>query len=281
MNLDSLTQTSGEWLRGTGPEVRHRHLQPHPPGPQPGRLSLHQPGQRPPEGRDRSAPARSPRQARLRSHARLPQRRRPAAARPPVPGRTAAHQPGAGQRRRAARRRLRRRRNRQHHGQRGGPPPPAGDAQRLRPRRGLAGHRPRRRRPRTASQLRLQRGIRLPDRLPDQRRHRHAGQRHAAPAGPGADQADRKGLPRPAKDQPGRPRPVRRRQPGLGRLLPDFQPGDARQERDDDPRRNPRGHSADHRLRTAGPQTLHARKPPGPCTTAWLARFGTLCNPRR
>ena len=35
-------------------------------------------------------------------------------------------------------------------------------------------------------QLRLQRRVRLPDRVPDQRRHRHAGQRHAASAGPGA-----------------------------------------------------------------------------------------------
>ena len=39
MNLDSLTHTSGEWLRGSGPGVRHRHLQPDPPGPQPGRVS--------------------------------------------------------------------------------------------------------------------------------------------------------------------------------------------------------------------------------------------------
>ena len=45
-------------------------------------------------------------------------------------------------------------------------------------------------------------------------------------------QADREGLPRLAEDQPGGARPVRRRQPGLGRLLPDLQPGDARQERD-------------------------------------------------
>ena len=71
MNLDNLTHTSGEWLRGTGPGVRHRHFQPHPPGPQPGRLPVHQPRQRPPEGRDRGPAARPHRQARTRPAARL------------------------------------------------------------------------------------------------------------------------------------------------------------------------------------------------------------------
>ena len=129
-------------------------------------------------------------------------------------------------------------------------------------------------------QLRLQRGVRLPDRLPDQRRHRHARQRHAAPAGPGADQADREGLPRPAEDQPGRARPVRRRQPGLGRLLPDLQPGHARQERDDHPQRDPRGHPADHHLRTPGPHDPDAREPAGPAGPRRRAPSAPSARPR-
>ena len=79
--------------------------------------------------------------------------------------------------------------------------------------------------------LRLQPPARLPDRLPDQRRHRHSRRRDAPPARPGPDQADRQGLSRLAKDQPGRPRPLRRGEPGLRRLLPDLQPADPGQER--------------------------------------------------
>ena len=79
--------------------------------------------------------------------------------------------------------------------------------------------------------LRVQRRFRLPDCVPDERRHRHAGQRHAALARPRTGQADRQGVQGAAEDQPGRSRPVRRRQPGAGRLLPDLQPGDAGQER--------------------------------------------------
>ena len=74
--------------------------------------------------------------------------------------------------------------------------------------------------------------------------------------GPGPDQADRQGLPRPPEDQPGRPRPVRRGEPGLRRLLPDLQPADARQGRaraDQDP----------HRRRAPGPP-VRARGPPDP-----------------
>ncbi len=97
---------------------------------------------------------------------------------------------------------------------------------------------------RAARDLRIQRGVRLPDRLPHQRRHGHARQRHAAPARPGLDQADRKSVPRLAENQSGGARPLWRRQPGFRRLLPDLQPGHARQERDRHSRRNPRGHSA-------------------------------------
>ena len=86
--------------------------------------------------------------------------------------------------------------------------------------------------------LRVQPAARLPDRLPHQRGDRHPGRRHASPSRPGPDQADRQGLPRSSEDQPGRPRPLRRREPGFRRLLPDLQPADAGQERaraDQDP----------------------------------------------
>ena len=108
MNLDNLTQNSGEWLRGTGPGGGHRHLQPHPPGPQPGRLPLHQPRHARSEGRDRDArcatasPSSTSAATSPTSTCRVPQQPRP-----PVPRRAPAHQPRAGHRRRAARRRHR------------------------------------------------------------------------------------------------------------------------------------------------------------------------------
>ena len=58
-----------------------------------------------------------------------------------------------------------------------------------------------------------------------------ARERDDAPAGAGHHPADRQGLSQPAENQPGRPRPVRRRLAGDGRLLPDLQPDHARQER--------------------------------------------------
>ena len=232
MNLDSLTQTSGEWLRGTGPESdivissRIRLARNLAAFPFTNRASAHQKAEIEAMLRERIAKLGFRPQPRLSQHPDAHH------ARPPVSGRTPAHQPRAGQRRRPARRR---------------PVAPqetvsvmVNEEDHLRlqvMRSGFALdeawqdidrlddllEQPR--------QLRLQRGIRLPDRLPDQRRHRHARQRHAAPAGPGAHQADREGLPGPAEDQPRGARPLRRGQPGVGRLLPDLQPGDARQER--------------------------------------------------
>ena len=126
------------------------------------------------------------RQARARSQARLRQRARPVRPRPPVPGRTPAHQPRAGHRR----------------GPRGVAVARSEtvslmvneeDHLRLQVMRsGFALDEAWQEIDRVDDlleaerHLRLQRGVRLPDRLPHQRRHRHAGQRHAAPAGPGA-----------------------------------------------------------------------------------------------
>ena len=43
VELDELARTQRRMAARLRPGVGHRHLQPHPPGPQPGRLSLHQP----------------------------------------------------------------------------------------------------------------------------------------------------------------------------------------------------------------------------------------------
>ena len=102
--------------------------------------------------------------------------------------------------------------------------------------------------------LRLQRAARLSHRLPDERRHRRAGERDAAPAGAGDHAADRKGVSQPAEDQPGRPRPVRRRLAGEGRLLPDQQPDHARAERGRPGQEGGRRRAGADRLRAAGPR---------------------------
>ena len=109
---------------------------------------------------------------------------------------------------------------------------------------------PARRPARGTARLRLQPPARLPDRLSDQRRHRHPRRRDAPPAGAGPDQADRQGLSRPPEDQPGRPRPVWRGEPGVGRLLPDLQPADPGQER------------------AGADQDPDGRRPPGPPVTS-------------
>ena len=51
-----------------------------------------------------------------------------------------------------------------------------------------------------AAELRVLRAVRLPDRVPDERRHGHARLGHAPPAGARHDQADREGLPRRRQD---------------------------------------------------------------------------------
>ena len=155
-------------------------------------------------------------------------------------------------------------RDRQHHGQRGGPPAPPGHAQRLRPRRGLAGHRPRRRPARAARHLRLQRRVRLPDRLPDQRRHRHARQRHAAPARPWC-------RPSRSRRSSGRLQKINLAVRGLygegSRASGDFYQisNQVTLGKSETRRlcRDPRGHPADHHLRAAGPRSADAREPAG------------------
>ena len=140
--------------------------------------------------------------------------------------------------------------------------------ERPRPGRRLGADQRARRPDRSPRHLRLQRPLRLPHRLPDQRRHRHARQRDAPPAGPGHHAADRQGLPQPAEDQPRRPRPVRRRLAGDGRFLPDQQPDHARPERRRAHQEGRRRRARAHRLRAPGPRLPHPRKPGERCTTA-------------
>ncbi len=251
MTLDDLTKSSGEWLRGTGPESdivmcsRIRLARNLADFPFTNRAS---------RSEKTEIEAALPRRARIDpARADLSRRQHPRPARPPVPGRAPDHLPRAGQRRRPARRRHQHAGERRHHGQRGGPPPRPVHALRVPAPRGLGLGQLARRPAGGAPGLRLQPAARLPDRLPDQRRHRHPRRRDAPPARAGPDQADRQGLPRPPEDQPGRPRAVRRGEPGLRRLLPDLQPADAGQGRaraDQDP----------HRRRAPG-AAVRARRP--------------------
>ena len=189
--------------------------------------------------------------------------------RPPTAGRAAPDQQAARRRRGRPRRRHRRRRDRLHHGQRGGPPPHPGPALRPATGRDLGADQQDRRRPGSQARLRLPPPLRLPDRLPDQRRHRHPRQRDAPPARPQAHRRDRKSLPRRQADAPGRPRPLRRGDRGHRRLLPDQQPDHPRQERGRDHQRlQARGHPQDHRLRAPRPQNAAQR----PHRRSWTTR---------
>ncbi len=76
--------------------------------------------------------------------------------------------------------------------------------------------------------------------------------------------ADRQGLPQPAKDQPGGPRPVRRRLAGDGRFLPDQQPDHAGPQRAGADQAGRRHRAGDHRLRAPGPRLPHQGKPREP-----------------
>ena len=78
------------------------------------------------------------------------------------------------------------------------------------------------------------------------------------------DQADRQGLPRPPQDQPGRPGPLRRGDPGVRRLLPDLQPADPRQERGGADPQPHRRRPPDHPVRAKGPPGPDHRAPPAP-----------------
>ena len=279
MTLDDLTKSSGEWLRGTGPESdivmcsRIRLARNLADFPFTNRASRSEKA----EIEAHFSSALAARQAR----ADLPRRQRPLHARPPVPGRAPDHLPRARQQRRAPRRRHQPAGKRRDHGQRGGPSSGPVHVLGLPAPRGLGRGQSARRPARGTARLRLQPAARLPDRLPDQRRHRHPRRRDAPPARTGADQADRQGLPRPPEDQPGRPRPLRRGEPGLRRLLPDLQPADPGQERaraDQDP----------DRRRPPGPP-VRAGGPPGPAdrsggsTSTTRSAGPTACSrpPRR
>ena len=112
--------------------------------------------------------------------------------------------------------------------------------------------------------LRLPRTLGLPDRLPHERRHGHARQRDAAPARAGDYAADRQGLPQPAEDQPGGPRPLRRRLAGDGRLLSDQQPDHPRADRGRVDPPGERHRAGDYRLRAPGPRIPRQGKPREP-----------------
>ncbi len=132
----------------------------------------------------------------------------------------------------------------------------------------LAADQRHRRRPGGQARLRLPPPLRLPDGVPDQRRHRHPRQRHAPPAGPEADRRDREGLPHRQGPEAGRPRPLRRGHRGDRRLLPDQQPDHARQGRGRDHRRLQEDrHPQDHRLRAPGPPDPAQRPHRWPWTT--------------
>ncbi len=211
-----------------GPRVRHRHQQPRPPGAQPGRFPLHQPAPRA-QDRARIEKILHERIVRIAAENELlyVDLSRVGEGRSPVPRRAAPDQPRARRGPGRPRRGHRLPRKVQPDDQRGGPPADPGDAERAGPEQRLGADQPHRRPDRGEGGLRLPRAAGLPDRLPHERRHGHARERDAAPAGAGDHPADRQGLSQPAKDQPGRARPVRRRLAGDGRLLPDQQPDHA------------------------------------------------------
>ena len=133
---------------------------------------------------------------------------------------------------------------------------------------------------RIQARLRLPPALRLPDRLPDQRRHRHSRQRDAAPARAEAHRRNRKGLPRRQGHAPGRPRPLRRRHRSHRRFLPDQQPDHARQER----RRNHQrlqapGDPQDHRLRAPRPPNAAATTARSRSTTRSAAPWACSAPP--
>ena len=194
MTLDDLTKTSGEWLRGTGPESdivmcsRIRLARNLADFPFCNRASRSEKA----EIEANFTAALVERQAR----ALVSRRERPLDARPPVPGRAAGHLARAFLERRPARRRDQPARKRRDHGQRGRPPPRPVHALRLSPERSLGRRQRPGRQARRTARVRVQPPARLPDRLPDQRRHRHSRRRDAAPARARPEQAHRQGLSR-------------------------------------------------------------------------------------
>ena len=68
VDLNDLARTQRRVAAGLRPRVRHRHQQPHPPGPQPGRVPVHQPRHARPTA-PRSKPCCATRSCRSRSRA--------------------------------------------------------------------------------------------------------------------------------------------------------------------------------------------------------------------
>ena len=224
MNLDQLMQSSGEWLRGTGPDHDIVVSTPHPPGPQPGRVSLHQPRQRPSEGRDRVDAARSAREART-SQPKLDY-----VSLPPL---VTVDRQFLVERQLISRELASSRRARA-----------ASPCRRPRPISVMVNEEDHLRLQVLRSGFALDDAWQEIDRLDDalEQKVNYAfseefGYLTACPTNVGTgmrasvmlhlpaldhDQADREGLPGPAEDQPRRPRPLRRGQPGVGRLLPDL-----------------------------------------------------------
>ena len=262
-------------------DERDRHLLAHPPGAQRGRLSVSSADARGTSGRRSRARSARPSWPPVVAEQMLyvdleaaPEMDRATA------GRTAPDQQAPRRRRGRPRRGHRRQRNRLHHGQRGRPPPHPGPAQRPATGRGLGTDQQDRRQARSQARLRLPSALRLSDRLPHQRRHRHPRQRDAASAGPEADRRNRKGLPRRQGHAPGRPRPVRRRHRSHRRFLPDQQPDHARQDRRGNHQRfQAHGDPQDHRLRAPRPQDAAATSAPSPWTTRSAAPWASSARP--
>ena len=73
------------------------------------------------------------------------------------------------------------------------------------------------------TRFRLRSAARLPDRLPDQRRHRHARFGHAPSARPRSERADQPGHPGGEQDRSRGARSLRRRHRGDGQSFPDLE----------------------------------------------------------
>ena len=118
----------------------------------------------------------------------------------------------------------------------------------------------------------------LPDRLPDQPRHRHPGQRHAAPARAGPGRADQPDHPIGQQARPGRARPLRRRHRGAGQCLPGVQPDDPGRIRGGHRRAAGEGPGPDHRARGKRPRRRLLEKKPKMVYNHIGRAYGILAN---
>src|SRR5207249_3863361 len=112
----------------------------------------------------------------------------------------------------------------------------------------------------------------IPDRVPDQRRHRNESVGAHPPSLSGAHEADRTRAPGNHPGGPRGARVLRRRIPDHGKLLPDLEPDDAGPERAGNDRQSGTGHQADHRFRAARARRAPERRE-GPDRGQDLARL--------